>query len=171
MDSEAESNFPKNRPYKEFAEPLNRKPLELLRDTEQLLRLPTVEALVPILPQPLADRLESASVVAEDSLNQLAEIDFDEISDLELQPARILIGLSFVGFGALAIALLILYLYTLHPELSSVNQIWQYWHLYVWFVCLGVAGMFILGREVMRPELRHHQAANKSSSRRSQRGV
>jgi hypothetical protein len=86
----------------------------------------------------------------EDSLNQLAEIELDEISDFELQPARIIVGLSFVGFGALAIVFLILYLYTLHPELNSVEQIRKYWYQYTWFVSLGVAGMLILGREAMR---------------------
>ena len=41
-------------------------------------------------------------------------------------------------------------LYTLHPELSTVEQIGKYWYEYIWFVSLGVAGMFILGREAMR---------------------
>lgn len=135
----------------EFAEPASQKPLVLLRDAEGLLRRQTVKTLVPILPLPLAKRIKTASIVAEDSLNQLAEINIDEISDLDLRPARILIGLSFVGFGALAIALLILYLYTLHPELNQLSQIRKYWYQYVWFVSLGVTGMFLLGREAMRP--------------------
>ncbi|MGH8001418.1 MAG: hypothetical protein ACREPR_18845, partial [Brasilonema sp.] len=88
--------------------------------------------------------------LAEDSLQDLAEIDLDKISDWELQPARIRVGLSFVGFGALMIVVLLLYLNTLHPELSTVQQISKYWYQYVWFVCLGVAGMFVLGREAMR---------------------
>lgn len=150
MEFKRESYSSNNKQYREFAEPLSRKPLELLRDTEKLIRRPTVDTLVPILPQPLANRFQSASELAEDSLAQLAEINLDEISDWELQPARVLIGLSFVGFGALAIALLLLYLYTLHPQLNPVDQIRKYWHLYVWFVCLGVAGMFVLGREAMR---------------------
>lgn len=134
----------------EFASGPSRKPLELLRDTEALLRCKTVETLVPVLPPDVANSLQKTSAVAEDSLNQLVEIELDGISDFELQPARIIIGLSFVGFGALAIALLILYLYTLHPELSTVEQIGKYWYEYIWFVSLGVAGMFILGREAMR---------------------
>ena len=134
----------------EFASVPSRKPLELLRDTEALLRCKTVETLVPVLPPDVANSLQKTSAVAEDSLNQLVEIELDGISDFELQPARIIIGLSFVGFGALAIALLILYLYTLHPELSTVEQIGKYWYEYIWFVSLGVAGMFILGREAMR---------------------
>ncbi|BAZ24241.1 hypothetical protein NIES4073_51340 [Kalymmatonema gypsitolerans NIES-4073] len=127
-----------------------RKPLELLRDTEALLRRPAVAAIVPILSPKVARRVKAASSVAEDSLKDLAEIDLDKISDWELQPARIRVGLSFVGFGALMIVVLLLYLDTLHPELSTVQQIGKYWYQYVWFVCLGVAGMFLLGREAMR---------------------
>jgi hypothetical protein len=166
MDFKRESNSSKNRQYREFAEPLDRKPLELLRDTEKLIRRPTVDTLVPILPQPLANRFQSASELAEDSLAQLAEIDLDEITDWELQPARVLVGLSFVGFGALAIALLLLYLYTLHPQLNPVD-LRKYWHLYVWFVCLGVAGMFVLGREAMRLDVQERLNKQKSSSGRS----
>ncbi len=156
MDFDPESNSWKKVKYTGFAEPPSRKPLEFLRDTEGLLRRQTVEALVPILPQPVANKLQVTSVVAEDSLNELADIDIDQISDLELHPARILIGLSFVGFGALAIALLILYLYTLHPKLSPFEQIRKYWHQYIWFVCLGVTGLFMLGREAMRAQLQNH---------------
>lgn len=133
-----------------FTEPLERKPLELLRDTEALLRRKTVETLVPVLPPPVASSLQAASAVAENSLDQLAEVDLNDISDFELRPARILVGLSFVGFGALFIVLLILYAYTLNPELSTIEQIRKYWYQYTWFVSLGVAGMFTLGREAMR---------------------
>jgi hypothetical protein len=136
----------------EFPEPAGRKPLELLRDTEGLLRRQTIETLTPVLPQPLATRLEAASTVAETSLQELAEIDLDEISDAELQPARIFMGLTFVGLGALLLLFLLLYLTTLRPELSPVEQIQQYWYQYIWFVCIGVAGMFMLGREAMRPQ-------------------
>ncbi|WP_017317632.1 hypothetical protein [Mastigocladopsis repens] len=135
----------------EFAQPpALRKPLELLRNTEGLLRRPAVAAIVPILSPKAARRVEAASSVAEDSLKELAEIDLEKISDWELRPARIRVGLSFVGFGALMIVVLLLYLNTLHPELSTVQQIGKYWYQYIWFVCLGVAGMFLLGREAMR---------------------
>ncbi|WP_219904706.1 hypothetical protein [Stenomitos frigidus] len=60
-------------------------------------------------------------------------------------------GLIFTGFGALAMVLLLLYLSALHPELSPVQQMSQYWYQYIWFVGLGVAGLFMLGREAMRP--------------------
>ncbi|HEY9814091.1 MAG TPA: hypothetical protein V6D31_11255 [Candidatus Sericytochromatia bacterium] len=135
----------------EIAEAPERKPLELLRNREALLRRQTVATLVPVLPSAVATRLQNASDLADTSLNQLAEIDLDQISDRELQPARILIGLSFVGFSALLILLLLLYLNTLHPELSRVEQIHNYWYQYIGFVCLGVTGMFLLGREAMRP--------------------
>ena len=125
----------------EFSQPPDpRKPLELLRDTEALLRRPTVAT----------RKLRAASSVADDSLKELAEVDLEKISDFELQPLRIRIGLSFVGFGALMIVVLLLYLKTLHPELSAVEQMGKFWYQYIWFVSLGVAGMFLLGREAMR---------------------
>ncbi|WP_017654476.1 hypothetical protein [Fortiea contorta] len=129
----------------------SRQPLVLLRDTEAALRRATVTALVPILPAKLSKRVEATSVLAENSLNELAEISLEQVSDLDLRPARIQVGLSCVGFGALMIVVLLLYLNTLHPELSPMAQIRQYWYQYVWFVNLGVTGLFLLGREAMRP--------------------
>ena len=135
----------------EFAEAKDqRQPLKLLRDTEALLRRPTVATLVPILPQKVGKQLLAASSIADDSLKELASVDFEKIGDFEMRSPRIRIGLSFVGFGALMIVVLLLYLNTLHPELSTVELWRKYWHQYVWFVSLGVAGMFILGREAMR---------------------
>ncbi|UKO97968.1 hypothetical protein [Nostoc sp. UHCC 0870] len=128
------------------------KPLVLLRDTEALIRRPTVTTLTPILPPKLSKRLQEASTLADDTLQELAEIDLETISDVELQPARILVGLSFVGFGALMILVLLLYCNTLHPEISTVEQIHLYWLQYIWFVSLGVTGMFLLGREAMRSQ-------------------
>ncbi|MGI2903852.1 hypothetical protein [Tolypothrix sp. VBCCA 56010] len=135
----------------EFAQATTRKPLELLRDTEALLRRPTVATLMPILPPKLGNRLQELQEIAEDSLTDLALIDLEKISDWEMRSPRIHVGLSFIGFGALMIVVLLLYLNTLHPELSTIEQIRQYWYQYVWFVNLGVAGMFMLGREAMRP--------------------
>jgi len=128
-----------------------RKPFKILRNTEALLRRPTVAALVPILPAKLSENLQEASDIAEDSLEELAEIDLSNISDWELRPFRIRIGLSFVGFSSLMIIVLALFFTTLHPEMSPTQQIATYWGEYIWFVCLGVAGMFLLGREAMRP--------------------
>jgi hypothetical protein len=128
----------------------NRKPLELLRDTEAWLRRPTVAILSPILPPKLSRKFQETSFLAEESLQDLAKIDINQIDDFELQPARIFIGLTFVGFGALMILVLLLYVNTLHPKLSTVEEIRNYWYQYIWFVSLGVTGMFILGREAMR---------------------
>ncbi|BAZ33124.1 hypothetical protein NIES4074_56340 [Cylindrospermum sp. NIES-4074] len=152
MDFEGKATAPTATDNREFAKPCTtRKPLELLRDTEALLRRPAVATLMPILPPKLSNRLQSASFLAEDSLDELAEIDLEKVSDFELRPVRISVGLTFVGFGALMILVLLLYLSTLHPKLTTVEQIKEYWYQYVWFVSLGVAGMFILGREAMRP--------------------
>ncbi|WP_138501742.1 hypothetical protein [Nostoc sp. PA-18-2419] len=152
MDFESKAKAPIATDNIEFAQPTTtRKPLELLRNTEALLRHPTVATLAPILPPKLSNRLQTTSSLADDSFKQLVEIDLDNINDFELRPARICAGLSFIGFGALMILVLLLYLNTLHPELNTVEQIRQYWYQYVWFVSLGIAGMFILGREAMRP--------------------
>ncbi|MEH2211574.1 hypothetical protein [Nostoc sp.] len=152
MDFESKANASTPTDNIEFAQPTTtRKPLELLRDTEALLRRPTVAKLSPILPPKLSNRFQATSSLADDSFKELAEIDLNTISDFELRPARILVGLSLVGFGALMILVLLLYLNTLHPKTSTVVQIRQYWYQYIWFVCLGITGMFILGREAMRP--------------------
>jgi len=163
MDLEPEKNAPSEAENVEFAEPITRKPLEILRDAEALLRRPTVAAIVPLLPGKIRDRLENASDVADNTLNELAEIDIDEISDWELRPARIQVGLSFVGFGALMIILLLLYSSILHPEQSAIAQVGEYWYQYVWFVCLGVAGMFVLGREAMRPVQRRKRSKKRKN--------
>jgi hypothetical protein len=128
-----------------------RKPLEILRDTERSLRQKTVGTLAPVLPEKLATNLGEASVVADESLEKLAAIDLEEISDGEMRPARIRMGLLFVGFGALMMVFLLLYLDASHPELSTVEQVRHHWYQYIWFVSIGVAGMFMLGREAMRP--------------------
>ncbi|WP_392532554.1 hypothetical protein [Nostoc sp. C117] len=152
MDFESKANAPTVTDNVEFAQATTtRKPLELLRDTEALLRRPTVATLSPILPPKLSKRLQITSFLADDYFTELTEIDLDNISDFELRPARIFVGLSFIGFGALMILLLLLYLNTLYPEPNTVEQIRQYWYQYIWFVSLGITGMFILGREAMRP--------------------
>jgi hypothetical protein len=151
MDFEREIPVEKTSEELEFAEPSARKPFQILRNTETLLRRRVVEALVPILPPKLSEDLEEASYIAEDSLEELAEIDLSKINDWELRPLRIRIGLSFVGFSSLMILILALFLTTLHPEMTPTQQIGTFWGEYIWFVCLGVAGMFLLGREAMRP--------------------
>lgn len=148
MDWEPDTPFTVKKAYTQAVQ--RSKPLVRWRNTEALLRRNTVALLVPVVPLSVEYRLRRASKLAEESLSELAEIDLDAISDTELQPARILIGLSFVGFGALFTAFLLLYLSTLHPELNSIAQIRRYWYQYIWFVCLGVAGLFVLGREAMR---------------------
>ncbi|MEC4814573.1 MAG: hypothetical protein SAK29_15050 [Scytonema sp. PMC 1069.18] len=152
----------------DFAQPLTtRKSLELLRDTEALLRRPTVATLVPILPPKLAKNVEVASSIADEYLQQIAQIDLENINDDEMRSPRIWVGLSFVGFGALMIVVLLLYLNTLHPEFNTVQQIGKYWYQYIWFVCLGVAGMFILGREAMRPMKTNENQVDRNISKRA----
>jgi hypothetical protein len=134
------------------ADPVARKPLVLLRDTERSLRRKTLNTIAPVLPESVALQLGEAAIVADESLNTLAKIDLDQITDAELRPVRIKVGLLFVGFGALAMVFLMLFLAVLHPELNSLQQAHDYWLQYVWLVSFGVAGMFMLGREAMRPD-------------------
>lgn len=124
--------------------------LEILRDTEAALRRPVVAMITPIIPPPLCEKITTISQQADQTLNQLAAIDINSISDWELRPARISIGLSFVGFAALSSIFLILYLQTLDSGLNQSVQIGKYWYQYVSCVNLGVTGMFLLGREAMR---------------------
>ncbi|MBD2296069.1 hypothetical protein H6G06_21965 [Anabaena sphaerica FACHB-251] len=151
MNRESKATTPTATDNNKLAQTTNsRQPLELLRDTEAWLRRPTVATLSSILPPKMSKKLQLTSFLAEELLQDLAAIDIKNISDFELQPARIYIGLTFVGFGALMILVLLLYINTLHPELSTVEQIGKYWYPYIGCVCLGVTGMFIIGREVMR---------------------
>lgn len=99
---------------------------------------------MPWLPETIAYRVERLSTQADTSLKELAEIDLEHIDDSALRPARIFVGLTFVGVGALMILLLI-YMGTLHPTLGRYS-----WYGYIWSVSLGVAGMMMLGREAMR---------------------
>jgi hypothetical protein len=135
----------------DFAEPTPRVPLVLFRDVERSLRIKTVETLTPLLPEPVAANLGEVSIMAETALNELSEIDLGSISDDELKPARVQVGLLLMGFSSLAMSFLLLYLYAMHPEMNAIAQIQHHWYQYIWFVCLGITGLFMLGREAMRP--------------------
>jgi hypothetical protein len=147
-----------------FAEPPVRKPFEILRDTERSLREKTVSAIVPIAPD-LAGDIEQASRKADRTLETLANIDLDQITDEELRPARILMGLTFVGISSLMLLFLALFFSTMHPELTALGQIHEFWHPYVWFISLGVAGLTMLGREAMRITLTSHDDSEITKSK------
>jgi hypothetical protein len=128
----------------------DQKPLEILYGTEGFLRRRIVKVIHPFLSTKVADDFQDTSWLAEESLQELATIDVEEIGDRELQPSRILIGLTFVGISALLVSFLLLYLSTTHSELSLRQQISSHWYQYIFSVCLGVTGMLLLGREAMR---------------------
>jgi hypothetical protein len=151
MQSKPQGTPPGASQLPEFAEPVTRKPLVLLRDTERSLRVKTVDAIGPLLPETVAINLGEASLIADESLEQLAEIDLNSITDEDLKPARMQMGMLFLAFGALAMAFLSMCLYLLNPAMNVNDQIHHYWHQYVWFVALGISGLFMLGREAMRP--------------------
>lgn len=135
----------------DFAAPV-KLPLQRLRDTEQSLRLKTVATLAPLLPTAAAMTLGEASQLADESLQVLAQIDLADISDADLRPARIAIGLTFTAFGSLMMMFLLLYLSASSPH-TEAAQISHHWYEYVWFVSLGVTGLAVLAREAMRPPI------------------
>jgi len=128
------------------------KPLEILYGTEGFLRRRVVQTMYPLLPPEVAADLQDTSLLAEESLQELATINVEEVSDRELQSPRILISLTFIGFSALLISFLLLYLSTTNPHLSLKQQIADYWYQYIFSVCLGVTGLLLFGREVMRQD-------------------
>lgn len=72
MDFESKTNAPTPTDNIEFAQPTTtRKPLQLLRDTEALLRRPTVATLSLILPPKLSNKFQLTSSLADDSFNEL----------------------------------------------------------------------------------------------------
>ena len=163
MDFELQPQPPAAPEMPEFAEPPIHEPLELqLPDPDEVLSLTAVEGLeLAVKPVPVSVTLERNSTAAKAFLSELAKIDRKSISDQELQPARLQIGLTFVGFSALAMVLLLLHISSLHPEYSLVERIEAYWYQYIWFVCMGVAGMMILGRESLRqPVSERHDSDN-----------
>lgn len=127
-----------------------RSPLVRFQQTETFLRQQTLDRLTPVLPIQTARKFNQWSQLADDSWQQLTQIDLAAITDQELKSARILIGLTLAGFGSLFLVWLLLYLYVLHPESNPSAQIRAYWYPYIGFVSLGVTGLILLGREAMR---------------------
>lgn len=145
---------------REFAEPMERQPLDLVMDppATQSARVDLEVAEDAWLPVPGADiDPEFPPATIKDRLFDfyaaLIKIERHRISDQALQPARIQIGLMFVGFSALSLMLVLLHSHTMYSGLTSVQQIQRYWEPYITFVCMGVAGMMMLGREAMRPRV------------------
>ncbi len=128
-----------------------RPPLVWLRDTERSLRVKTVAAIAPRLPENLVAPFTEFSELAEESLTELAAIDLKTITDADLQPARRQVGLLFLGFGTLATVFTLMVLCLVHPDRSMAAQVDQAWHLLLWVSGVGISGLFTLGREAMRP--------------------
>ncbi|MBW4489633.1 MAG: hypothetical protein KME12_17760 [Trichocoleus desertorum ATA4-8-CV12] len=120
----------------EFAEPPLPQTIDLLPPLE----------LAADLPASLEIAVEPIAAIATESANQSWRLP----TTMELQPARLRVGLFFVGSGAISLTLLWLYIKWVCPEFGPAEQMTYYWQPYLWFVGLGVAGLFMLGREVMR---------------------
>ena len=90
MDFEGKATAPPATKDIEFVQPSrHRQPLTLLRQTQTALRRPIVATLTPILPLKLAQKLQVGSTLADSLWKELAEINLEQISDLELRSARI----------------------------------------------------------------------------------
>jgi hypothetical protein len=132
----------------------NHQPLVKLRNRERQWRYQVLQMVKPVLSAQLEASLNKASQVADTSLDELADVDLNQVTAQELRPARIRVGLLCVGFSSIALLGLLLYLSSLHSELSVPERMVFYWYEYISIVCLGVAGLFMLGREAMRPQPR-----------------
>jgi hypothetical protein len=140
----------------EFADPEVLPPLELVPVTEISLDLEVLQD--ANLPIALADISVPSSQTdageVEISLIEQIKQELQEVGDEDLKPARIQMGLLFIGVSALLLMSLLLYITAMHPGLTVKQQMLRYWSEYVGFVGLGVAGLMMLGREAMRsPEI------------------
>ncbi|MEB3829854.1 hypothetical protein [Phormidium sp. CCY1219] len=131
----------------DFAEDPEREPLELLPVREGTVQLEQPRN--TCLPVAVSD---ARSEDLEGDRWGVEEIKFalKNITDEELQPARVYVGLTFIGFSALLLMSLLFYIKAMHPGLTFEQEMLRYWHQYIGFVCLGVAGMMMVGREAMR---------------------
>ncbi len=143
----------------EFAEPPERQRLDVVMVPPETIPTSGQDYIADWLSVPAEDMAEASQPPStrEKIVNfylALTKIDRQSITDAEMQPARIQTGLLFVGFSALLLMWLLLHSHTIHPGLTSVQQIQRYWEPYITFVCMGVAGMMMLGREAMRPRVK-----------------
>ncbi|MCU0517811.1 MAG: hypothetical protein MUC60_13290 [Oscillatoria sp. Prado101] len=146
----------------EFAEPPARESLDLLQDAEPAIPLLNITGSAADSGADFgadfgADSTPALRERALAFVSELAKIDRRGISDEELQPARIQAGLTFIGFGGLGMVMLLVYIGSLHPELSWMERVREYWYQYICFVCLGVAGIMMVGRESIRPPVRRRE--------------
>lgn len=139
----------------DFAEPLP-KTLEFLPPEIESLEIPAVKSeteSIEATSQPVDVAVQEATIAAGILLKKLTAINLGDIDDQDLRPARIQVGLAFVGFGALMLFFLLLYITNQQPDLTPAERIQHHWYEYIWFLGLGVAGLFMLGRESMRSPL------------------
>ncbi|HIK27268.1 MAG: hypothetical protein N3E45_05985 [Oscillatoriaceae bacterium SKW80] len=159
-----QSRLPTTPQIPEFAQPPSRESMELRLSIPLESKAEEAEATEASLPSMAIETVETAkqgrlsaivkaaSKAASAYFTELAETEFARISDTELQPARIQIGLTFIGFSALALVFLLVYIISLHPDMSALERVRYYWYQYILFVSLGVTGMFMLARESIRPK-------------------
>ncbi len=154
------NEFQEQKNLPEFAEPPLREKLDLQLNIPPVLHSPE-ENSTPLEFENPSSVIENKPVVgvrfllavstaASHFFAEAAKIDRDSISDWEMKPARIYTGLTFSGFSALGLILLMFYISRFHPELAKGEWVKYFWYQYILLVSLGVAGMSMLGREALR---------------------
>lgn len=153
------NEFQEQKNFPEFAEPPVREKLDLQLNIPPVLDLEANSSSLEI-EKPLSPNenkpvfgvrfLLAVSTAASYFFAEAAKIDRNSISDWEMKPARIYTGLTFSGFSALGLVLLMFYISRFHPELAKGEWVKYFWYQYIFLVSLGVAGMSMLGREALR---------------------
>ena len=128
----------------EFAEPPLPQTIDLLPPLEPATDLPP--SLIAVEPP----ATPASTAIAPDHTADASSDRSWLPTTAELQPARLRVGLFFVGSGAISLTLLWLYIKWVYPEFGLAEQMTYFWQPYIWFVGLGVSGLFMLGRGVMR---------------------
>lgn len=142
MQPEPEARSSQKPENLEFAEPPVPQTLDLLPPLE---RSPRLQKPVELVTE------RSPTPVAEPDLTPKRGL-FASITTEELRPARIRVGLGFVGASAFTLFGLWAYIKWFYAEFGLAESMSHFWYPYTLFIGLGVAGFFMLGREALRPQ-------------------
>jgi len=146
MPPEPEARSSSNPEALEFAEPPIPQTIDLLPPLERSPRpKQPVELKSERSPTPVAEPDPTPDLEPKPGL-------FAPITVEELRPARIRVGLGFVGASAFTLFGLWAYIKWFYAEFGLAESMSHFWYPYTLFIGLGVAGFFMLGREALRPQ-------------------
>jgi hypothetical protein len=146
MPPEPEARSSANPESLEFAEPPVPQTIELLPPLERSPRpKPSIDAVPKRSPVPASEPDSTIDPALKPGL-------FAPLTAEELRPARIRVGLGFVGASACTLFGLWAYIKWFYAEFGLAESMSHFWYPYTLFIGLGVAGFFMLGREALRPQ-------------------